>query len=370
MEARKMGFLRCIFFIYTFNVFVLHSQDISPEQKSAQEPSYSVAFFGELYGGISTYTGRKNQEDFYYNHNDLRDLKLNYAQVLFEKRTGTWQFQLGIHDGVYVKRNYADQPKVSQLLSHANIQYSSPRCKGLKILAGIFPSHIGFESARTDANLTASRSMLAENSPYYESGIQINYSNNDKPWKLGVQMLTGWQQAQILLPVRHLSWGYNFEYALTQFWTLNNNGFVGYLNTQSNQKRFYQNVYTQFKTEKWTTIWGFDFGSSSINHKKNQWFSPVIIIQNHWKNRINWAFRYEYMQSINQPFILVDNSTLFDRRSAASLNVDYTSAKKWLWRLEYKQAIGLGYEPGNKDMNHRWNNLILLSLSKSFQLTF
>ncbi|MBM3428188.1 MAG: porin, partial [Bacteroidetes bacterium] len=68
---------------------------------------------------------------------------------------------MGIHDGIYVRRNYTDQPQRAQLLSHANIQYSSQRFIGLKILAGIFPSHIGFESVRTDANLTASRSMLA-----------------------------------------------------------------------------------------------------------------------------------------------------------------------------------------------------------------
>ena len=127
------------------------------QSKTGQDPlpTYSIQFFAESYGGISTYSGRKEQESFYYNHHTLRSPKINYAQVLFEKKLNTWQFQLGIHDGIYVRRNYADQPQWAQLLSHANIQYSAPNLPGLKLIAGIFPSHIGFESARTDANLTA-----------------------------------------------------------------------------------------------------------------------------------------------------------------------------------------------------------------------
>ena len=156
----------------TISIFLIFlainaTSQVMEVSKNAHDPlpKYSLQFFGEGYFGLSNYSSRDTQEDFYYNHHQLRIPAVNYAQVLFEKKLDTWQFQLGIHDGVYVRRNYADQPTISKLLSHANIQYSVPKLAGLKIMAGIFPSHIGFESARTDANLTASRSMLAENSP-------------------------------------------------------------------------------------------------------------------------------------------------------------------------------------------------------------
>jgi hypothetical protein len=76
------------------------------------------------------------------------------------------------------------------------------------------------------------------------------------------------------------------------------------------------------------------------------------------------------MQIPSSAFLLIDQSTIYDRRSAISANIDFTTSKNWLWRLEYKQAWGLGYENGNKDLNWRTNNLLLLSLSKSFQLAF
>jgi len=48
-------------------------------------PVYSVQFFAEGYYGFSTYDRKKKQEAFYYNHHSLRNPKINYAQVLFEK---------------------------------------------------------------------------------------------------------------------------------------------------------------------------------------------------------------------------------------------------------------------------------------------
>lgn len=333
-------------------------------------PIYSIQFFAEGYGGISTYSGRKEQESFYYNHYSLRSPKINYAQVLFEKRLNTWQFQLGIHDGIYVNRNYADQPLLSKLLSHANIQYTAQKVPGLKIMAGIFPSHIGFESARADANLTASRSMLAENSPYYESGIQCQYQSLDQKWKLGIYLLTGWQQARVVLPAEHWSLGWSSQYNLQDTWTINYNGFSGYTTTGVNEMRSYHNFYSQISRAKWSFIAGFDYGTARIKNVDHQWFSPVAIGQ--FISNKNWkaAIRYEYMQVPSSAFLLIDQSTIYDRRSAISANIDFTTSKNWLWRLEYKQAWGLGYENGQKDMQNKANNLILLSLSKSFQLAF
>ncbi len=39
------------------------------------------------------------------------------------------------------------------------------------------PSHIGFESAVGSDCWNLTRSILAENSPYFESGIKLNYTN-------------------------------------------------------------------------------------------------------------------------------------------------------------------------------------------------
>ena len=49
-----------------------------------------------------------------------------------------------------------------------------------RIEAGVLPSYIGFETATAATNLTVSRSLLAENSPYYMTGIKLNHQFDEK----------------------------------------------------------------------------------------------------------------------------------------------------------------------------------------------
>lgn len=55
--------------------------------------------------------------------------------------------------------------------------------------AGIYPSHIGLESAVGKDNRTLTRSLAAENSPYYESGARITYVTPNNAWTLCAHVL-------------------------------------------------------------------------------------------------------------------------------------------------------------------------------------
>ena len=57
---------------------------------------------------------------------------------------------------------------------------------------GIFSSHLGFESALSKDNWTLTRSLNAENSPYYETGARLTYEVGPKLTLTGL-VLNGWQ---------------------------------------------------------------------------------------------------------------------------------------------------------------------------------
>ena len=65
-----------------------------------------------------------------------------------------------------------------------------------RITAGIFTSHIGFESAVSKDCWTLTRSILADNSPYYESGARLTYTSNNNKWLISALALNGWQRIQ------------------------------------------------------------------------------------------------------------------------------------------------------------------------------
>ena len=71
--------------------------------------------------------------------------------------------------GTYMNANYAAEPEYLKNIYEANAGIKISKNENLWIDVGILPSHIGFETAIRKDNWTLTRSMVAENSPYYES---------------------------------------------------------------------------------------------------------------------------------------------------------------------------------------------------------
>ncbi len=58
--------------------------------------------------------------------------------------------------------------------------------------AGVYPSHIGFESFQTQRNWNYTRGYMAELSPYYQTGVMAALQFSDE-WSGMVHLLNGWQ---------------------------------------------------------------------------------------------------------------------------------------------------------------------------------
>lgn len=56
------------------------------------------------------------------------------------------------------------------------------------------PSHIGFESAISKDCWTLTRSILAENLPYYEAGTRLSYTTKNEKWYLIALLLNTGQR--------------------------------------------------------------------------------------------------------------------------------------------------------------------------------
>ena len=63
---------------------------------------------------------------------------------------------------------------------------------GLLIEAGIYPSHIGYESYFTKDNWNYTHGWMGEYSPYYQAGVKAAYTF-DAHWSAQVHFLNGWQ---------------------------------------------------------------------------------------------------------------------------------------------------------------------------------
>ncbi len=73
--------------------------------------------------------------------------------------------------------NYAAEPGILGNFYEGNVGIKLSENNNLWLDVGVFPSHIGFESAVGKDNWALTRSLNAENTPYFESGAKVSYTS-------------------------------------------------------------------------------------------------------------------------------------------------------------------------------------------------
>ena len=74
----------------------------------------------------------------------------------------------------------------------ASVSWTAPIGSGLLLEAGIYPSHIGYESFFSKDNWNYTRGWMGEFSPYYQAGVKASYAF-DAHWSAQLHFLNGWQ---------------------------------------------------------------------------------------------------------------------------------------------------------------------------------
>ena len=270
---------------------------------------------------------------FMYNYNRHNEFNVNNGLIRTQLQYGNAYASIAIHAGTYVDDNYASED--IKLVSEAYVGMYLNDNKKSSIEVGIMPSYIGFESATTATNLTLTRSILAENSPYFMTGIKYNYKPNDK-WSFSGLVTNGWQR--INKPQKDVApaLGTQIIYKPSEKSTLNWSTFIGkeFYGTELGM-RYFSNLYWDNQwNSKWRTILGFDFGiqdSSSLNDKHLYWMSPVLIAQYSINPKWQTAVRVEYYQDENN--LIIATSDAF-KTTGASINFDYLPNSKVKLRTE------------------------------------
>lgn len=133
-----------------------------------------------------------NRPGFIYSHNRHNEFNLNLGFIRGSYTTDKVRGNLALAAGTYMNANYAAEPGVLKNIYEANAGFKIGK-KNLWLDAGIFPSHIGFESAIGKDNWTLTRSIVADNSPYYEAGAKLTFTTDNNKWVFSGLALNGWQ---------------------------------------------------------------------------------------------------------------------------------------------------------------------------------
>ncbi|WP_234364369.1 porin [Lunatibacter salilacus] len=271
---------------------------------------------------------------FLYNFKRHNEFSFNLALVQLAYNSGKTRANVGAMAGTYAQYNLADEPVWAQFVYEASVGVQL--IEQLWLDVGIMPSHIGFESAVGMDCWHLSRSLLAENSPYFLTGARLTYAINNK-LEATLWVTNGWQNVQRTRGHELPSLGLGVQYKPTDDLILN---YANYWGNESphpiNMYRFFNNFYVQKYSDLVNMTIGADFGLEQRVFRQgfNYWYGVTLSLQKPLSDKFTLAGRAEYY-SDTKGVILADAMQV----SGLSLNLDYNLTEKAVIRVEGRQFI-------------------------------
>ncbi len=279
-----------------------------------------------------------DRPDFLYSFDRHNEVNLNLGLFQADYNTDRVRGELALMAGTYPNANLAAEPGVLKNIFAASAGVKVSKTKDLWVDAGIFASHIGFESAIGAVCWNMTRSLAAENSPYYLSGAKISYTSDNEQWFISGLLLNGWQRIQRVDGNQTPAFGHQITWTPNERVTLNSSSFIGNdMPDDNRQMRYFHNIYGQFQlTPKLGLITGFDIGAQQTDRADSDydtWYSPVVIARYAPTEKLAVAGRAEYYSDKNGVLVSTETPNGF-QTFGYSLNLDVLVSPTALFRIE------------------------------------
>ncbi len=347
-----------MFHIRSFAGFVVVSAWVLGSAASAQNPlqfgdedgpHLTLSGYADAYFGIDR-TGNSHRSGFLYNHVVQNRLATNLLLLRAEFQSERFRSVVGVMQGDYRRFNLAAEPSGAKPWNEAYAGFKLLQQHDLWIDAGIYASHIGIESSIASDCPTLTRSIVAENSPYYSSGIRTTYITPDKKNEFAVHLLNGWQRIGFVDGIDRPAFGLQFKHRFSEQFSVNYSNFYGTIYpTAQDIPRHYHHVNLVLADGPWNYFGTFDIGFE----RGKRWYSPMVMAQRRLSDRLSATVRAEWYYDPDRANIVWGTGNGFSV-TGFSVNVDYQLTKNVLVRVEPKI-----YRSADRDFDGRRTNAML-----------
>ncbi|HEX8505376.1 MAG TPA: porin [Hymenobacter sp.] len=302
-----------------------------------------------FYGFVDGYYGYDFDNDrtqdrpgFLYSHDRQNEFTVNQGILGMRYQDDKVRGAFGVHAGSYVTANYAAEDQVFKHIYEAYAGFRPFDKAWLDV--GIFGSHIGFESAISKDNWTLTRSLMAENSPYYEAGAKLTYEVDPKLTLTGL-VLNGWQNIRENNQAKAL--GTQIQWKPSDKILVNSSTFYGQEQPRDSvrARRYFHDFYVSYAaTERLSLALVFDVGkqqaarpAGDTGEKYDTWHTGAAFVRYKLADKWTTALRGEYFKAERGVIIgsfapAVGTPNSFIR--GGSLNLDYAPTGNVLVRVE------------------------------------
>jgi hypothetical protein len=317
--------------------------------RPASDTSLSLSVGGFLDTYVAYDMGRPRALDRAYTTQPARhnEFNVNLAFVELGLSGPRVRGRLALQAGTSVQANYAGEPRlgsvsgpdVGRMLQEAYVGYELR--PGLWIDGGVFFSNAGMEGWVSRDNPIYTRSLVADYSPYYSSGVRATWQATPK-LTARVDIVNGWQVISESNEDKTL--GARLDYALTPVTSLSWYGLAG--NEAGARLRLFNGIglKTKLGTRVELTAQA-DIGSQEAADstgaagQSSSWYGAMLIARVTLAPAVALAGRVERYSDQDQVLITTGTANGL-RANGASVGIDVRPAPRLLWRSEARVLAG------------------------------
>lgn len=325
-----------ILLIFLLSTLIVYSQ---PTEKAMVLTGYGEVYYGYDFGRPQD----NSRPSFVYSHNRHNEVTVNLAMLHAAYNKNRVRANIGVMAGTYANANLAAEPGVLKNIYEANVGIKLAKKRDLWLDAGIIPSHIGPEGAISMDCPTLTRSLVAEASPYYESGVRLSYTTLNNKWYFALLHLNGWQRIQRPDGYSRPNGGMQITYTPNKNTVYNLSTYVGSDMPDSLKEwRYFIDLYMTKKFLKRFEVTGvLDMGYSEYQQitrggrTGGEWLVSALMLKYNINKKMSVVGRVEYMVD-DQNIIFGGGGFSPFEISGISLGFDRYITKGVLWRVEGK----------------------------------
>ena len=295
-------------------------------------------YVGLYYGYDFNNPASLTRPGFIYSENLHNQIAVNIALLGVRYTGARVRGTVALHAGSYADANYAAEPGVFKNLYEA---WGGVRlAPNLWLDAGIFLAHIGLEGPISRDDLTLTRSLMAENSPYYEAGAKLTYDAGQK-WLFSALVLNGWQVIRDRNQNKAL--GTQIQFRPSAKWVLNSSTYVGEGRNEPDsvgrKLRYFHDFYlTCDASANWKLAAAFDAGwEENGTGGYHRWQGASLIVRRRTSAKTGVVARAEYFH--DPAGVVAPTRAGGLRATGYSLGVDYLPVPRVILRAEVKELV-------------------------------
>jgi hypothetical protein len=338
MENRfQKGMVR-ILVLYALSAHLVFAEENASKKEEDKIP---VAFGGfvDTYYAYDFNNPSNHDRAFTTQPARHNEFNVNLAYVDAKLNAERFRGRFALQAGTSVQSNYAAEPTVGSVSGPSLSRHIQEAVIGYRVTdklwidAGIYLSHIGFESWISKENWTYTRSLMADFSPYYQSGVKATYQWADT-FSTQLHVLNGWQNISENNGNKAL--GFQAAYAPSDRLSLTYNNFFG--NEVGTQSRFFNDFIAKVGiTDTLQIAAAYDVGlqQNPGGDSSSVWQTYGVFVRYQFTPKFSLTVRGEQYFDKNQVIVVTGTPNGF-QTTGASLTADVALHKQVLWRNEVR----------------------------------